>query len=350
MYKTINDPYSEIAYPINSKKGVQILKNYLNFSLLKTSKPLLGGGVEKEEAHEGTHVLGPQEWECKWTSYGGGKVDCQETSKLVKGGPDQTIMAKLASALTQAAIEKAKRESTEAALLRNELHISRLSREVKLLEGQHQSDVKHHDEDLETIAGAKADAKQANEAVASEHKKAQAANARADAEHSKAEADHQIAVQATEEAATAHAAAVAAGDMAKAAELKTIQMEAERNQANAQAEAESMKVIAAEAAVKTAKAHEASEVAAANTRANSAEMSARHAKENLQEARDKLHQEGIEIAKLHQAATASAEQATKDHAEAEKAAAAAREQIEAAVGEAAKASARAEHAETLKQL
>ena len=322
MYKTINDPYSEIAYPINSKKGVQILKNYLNFSLLKTSKPLLGGGVEKGGTQAGTPVLGPEEWKCKWTGEGGGEVDCQETSKLVEGATNKTIMAKLASALTQAAIEKVKRESTEAALLRNEIHISKLSRKVKLLEGQHKSDVEHHEEDLKTIASAKAETEQANEAVASEHKKAQVANARADAEHSKAEADHQLAVQATEEAAKAHAAAVAAGDMAKAAELKAVHMEAERNQAKAETEAESMKVIAAEAAVKTAKAHEASEVAAANTRADSAEMSARHAKENLTEARDELHRKGVEIAKLHQAATASAEQATKDHAEAEKAAAA----------------------------
>lgn len=33
MYKTITDPYTRITYPINSKKGNNVLKNYLNYSM-----------------------------------------------------------------------------------------------------------------------------------------------------------------------------------------------------------------------------------------------------------------------------------------------------------------------------
>ena len=33
MYKTITDPYTEISYTINTKKGSDILKNYLNYSM-----------------------------------------------------------------------------------------------------------------------------------------------------------------------------------------------------------------------------------------------------------------------------------------------------------------------------
>jgi hypothetical protein len=33
MYKTITDPYTQITYPINSKKGNNVLKNYLNYSM-----------------------------------------------------------------------------------------------------------------------------------------------------------------------------------------------------------------------------------------------------------------------------------------------------------------------------
>jgi len=49
MYKTITDPYTKIPYPINSKKGNNVLKNYLNYSLK--------GGAVDEPNKSGPSVL-----------------------------------------------------------------------------------------------------------------------------------------------------------------------------------------------------------------------------------------------------------------------------------------------------
>ena len=47
MYKTIKDPYTKIAYPINSVKGINILKNLIKFSF--SGKSFLKGGAQQEE-------------------------------------------------------------------------------------------------------------------------------------------------------------------------------------------------------------------------------------------------------------------------------------------------------------
>ena len=49
MYKTITDPYTQITYPINSKKGNNVLKNYLNYSMK--------GGAADETNKSGPLVL-----------------------------------------------------------------------------------------------------------------------------------------------------------------------------------------------------------------------------------------------------------------------------------------------------
>ena len=49
MYKSITDPYTEIAYAINTKKGRDILKNYLNYSMKGGSATL---GTEQDRRGE----------------------------------------------------------------------------------------------------------------------------------------------------------------------------------------------------------------------------------------------------------------------------------------------------------
>ena len=49
MYKTITDPHTEISYTINTKKGRDILKNYLNYSMKGGSVSI---GTEQDQGGE----------------------------------------------------------------------------------------------------------------------------------------------------------------------------------------------------------------------------------------------------------------------------------------------------------
>jgi len=125
MYKTITDPYTEISYAINTKKGRDILKNYLNYSMK--------GGTGVSETTEkvpaptsDSDAVGTtpgENWECSCNTE---NCNCTNTSTEIDG-PCVKISKKYALVVAELSTVRTRNEYLKEAA-------ARLSNEISALE------------------------------------------------------------------------------------------------------------------------------------------------------------------------------------------------------------------------
>ena len=246
MYNTITDPYTNIAYSINSKKGVNILKKFIKFSASAGSINAMSGG-------DGTPmVLAPDSFSCECNN---AKCSCTSKSNIVPPACSQYVV--------EAAEVLSEREVLKMKLKRAERTIHRQQTTIDDLEQRHDGDAAQIDAEHSAAEQSKTAERAAHDEAAAAHAESELALAEVGAAHTKAE-------EARKQATSALAAAKAAREKAEADRAEMEKAKVAATTAKAAAEKEHADAVAAgnaEAAATAAAAKAKAALALANQEA-----------------------------------------------------------------------------------